>query len=145
MLDERGQKKGISGDGSGHAPPFRGSGAGESFPPKTVTDPHAGSPSADLCEPLPAPSVPRFVTPGQAAYAGSGMSAPFPENTIPRRRAGCNRTSGRIGAGNGVSRGIARRIQVWWAGFMCPECPEDAADKHPKPLPHASQMSLSTA
>ena len=26
-----------------------------------------------------------------------------------------------------------------------PGCREDATDKHPKPLPHASQMSLSTA
>ena len=100
-------------------------------------------PALTFCEPLPAPGVPRFVAPGQAAYAGSGMSVPFPENTIPRRRARRNLIPGRIRAGNGVSRGISRRRQVWWAGLPG-GVPKNAADKHPTPPPPTTETSRST-
>ena len=90
-------------------------------------------PALTFCEPLPAPNVPRFVAPGQAAYAGSGMSVPFPENTIPRRRARRNLIPGRIRAGNGVSRGISRRRQVWWA-----ELPGGGAKERRRQAPRAT-------
>ena len=113
----RGNKKSISGTVPVALPPFGDPAPVKVSPRKPSPAPMPDPPALTFCEPLPAPGVPRFVAPGQAAYAGSGMSVPFPENTIPRRRARRNLIPVRIRAGNGVSRGISRRRQVWWAGL----------------------------
>ena len=116
-LPPEGTKKGISGTVPVALPPFGDPAPVKVSPRKPSPAPMPDPPALTFCEPLPAPGVPRFVAPGQAAYAGSGMSVPFPENTIPRRRARRNLIPGRIRAGNGVSRGISLRNQVWWAGL----------------------------
>ena len=148
----RGQKKGISGTVPVALPPFGDPAPVKVSPRKPSPAPMPDPPALTFCEPLPAPGVPRFVAPGQAAYAGSGMSVPFPENTIPRRRARRNLIPGRIRAGNGVSRGISRRRQVWWAGLSGRGILKNASNKPPPqrspqrkrpgvPQPHASQST----
>ena len=149
-LPPEGTKKSISGTVPVALPPFGDPAPVKVSPRKPSPAPMPDPPALTFCKPLPAPSVPRFVAPGQAAYAGSGMSVPFPENTIPRRRARRNLIPGRIRAGNGVSRGISRRRQVWWAELSGRGILKNAADKHPpqrsrmRPM-STPQMSRSTA
>ena len=83
----------------------------QTFPPENASRPPCRFPCASPCGVPSCPGFPRFVTPGQAAYAGSGFAPSSADyNTTPGER--IQRRFGSFCPRKRLGSDISRRVQI---------------------------------